>query len=86
MTIIAEHPNTGEHNADAIHWKGFLEELDTKVAGHTKGKKKPIENLWQLPAEPGLKILSDILPRATRVGVRLAVRISDEPLDLMILP
>jgi hypothetical protein len=86
MTIIAEHPNTGEHTADAIHWKSVLEALDTKVAGHTKGKKKPIENLWQLPAEPGLKILLEILPLATRAEVRLAVRISDEPLDLMILP
>jgi hypothetical protein len=86
MTIIAEPTNTGDPTGDAIKWKDFLEKLDTKVSPHNKGKKKPIENLWQLPAEPGLKILIEILPFATRSKVRLAVHFSDESLDLMMLP
>jgi hypothetical protein len=86
MTIIAEPKNTNNPDADAIKWKDFLAKLDAKVSPHTKGKKKPIENLWQIPLEPGMKILIEIQPAAIRSEVRLAVHVSDELLDFSILP
>jgi hypothetical protein len=85
MTIIAERRNTDTPDIDGNLWRGFLAVAE-KALPQTKDTKRILENVWQLPVELGLKALPNILPRTPAAGVRLAVHISDEPLDFSLLP
>jgi hypothetical protein len=85
MLIIAERRNTDQPDADGILWKGFLE-VAMQTLPATKGMKPPLENMWQIAVETGLKALPKLLQSAPRAGVRLAIHISDEPLDWSVLP
>ena len=72
-------------DTDDVTWQGFLQALGPAIAS-AKGTKSIAENAWQMPLDVGLPVLLQMSQQATRSGVRLAVHISDEPLDWTHLP
>ena len=76
MTIIAYKKPSSQIGASEVEWGAFLKQIESDLP-QDAGRKKPLENVWQIPLDSGLPLLPLFHVRARSCGVRVGVLVSD---------